>query len=123
MDSDEGNTREDAADTPAVIEIPCPSCRKAATIPLPPPDVFDCPRCRCELAALARLRADAAALLSRSRAALRRGAHDQALADASGSWDLFHSSAAASVAFLAATLGGDAPECIAWLRASRRFGK
>ncbi len=117
--SSEGEESPAGGTHAAVLEIRCPSCRKTSAIPLPPPEVFDCPRCRCELATLARLRADADALLRQSRAHLLRGAHALALSDASSSWDLRHCRAAATLAFLAATLGGDAPEGVAWLRASR----
>jgi hypothetical protein len=103
------------------VEIRCPSCRKVSSIPLPPPEIFDCPRCRCELAPLARIRGEAASLLRRARANLLRGAHAQALAAASSSWNLRHSRAAASIAFVAATIACDTPEAIAWLRAARRL--
>ena len=82
---------------------------------------IDCPRCRCELATLARIRLEATSLLRRAKANLRRGLAEAALAGASASWDLHHSRAAASVAFVAATLGCEVADGIAWLRRARRL--
>jgi len=108
-----------SAEFGGALEIRCPSCRKAVATPLPVPDDLACPRCRCHLAILAALRSDADAFLREAREALRHGGHARALSAASTSWDLRHSRAAATLAFLAATLGGDALEGVAWLRASR----
>ena len=102
------------------IEIRCPSCGKIAVCPLPPSDDFACQRCRCQLATLATIRAAAAAHLNCARAALLSHDFANALHSASASWDLRHSRAAATTAFIASTLGGDALQGCTWLVASRQ---
>ena len=109
-------------ETGTEIEIVCPSCRKAGTVPIPPPDDLACPRCRCELATLAAIRHSAANLLRSASDSLRRGDPAEALTAATTAWELHQTRAAASLAFIAATLDKDPIEGAAWLRTSRRPG-
>lgn len=101
------------------VEIRCPSCRKAVVTALPPPDDLACPRCRCSLALLVSIRCHAARLVREGCACLVSGDHAGALRCATTAWDLHHTRAAAALAFIAATVDGDALEGVAWLRASR----
>ena len=101
------------------IDIACPTCRKVVSAPLPPPSDLACPRCQCGLHILATIRMESAYFLRAARTALAQGDHSTALDAASTSWDLLHTRAAASIAFIAATLLSDTLEGIAWLRAAR----
>src|SRR4051812_628784 len=88
--------------------LACPACNKSAqTSPA-------CERCGCDLSQLHRIRAIAAASLNKACSCLRTQEWSDALRHAEASWQLYHSSQAAGVAFLAAGALGETAETLRW---------
>lgn len=88
--------------------LTCPACGK--------PGQADaaCARCGCDLSALQRVAAAAAAALAKAQTALREADWSAALDWAEDSWRLLHSTEAARLAFLAAGAQGQTARALRW---------
>jgi hypothetical protein len=97
------------------MELKCPACTKVTDLA----QTQVCPRCACDLSALARILEDAQRLLRLAARALRRRDLAQAHWHAQTSWELVHAPAAARLAFLAAAAQGKTDDLLYWHRRSR----
>lgn len=90
------------------MELTCPACNKAGQTGAA------CQRCGCELSRLQSIAMAAAMRLEAALAALEACDWLSALDEATASWGLHRSPAAARVAFLAAAAGADHRRALSW---------